>query len=72
MLEAGPLLDFPEYMNQVQAMFVYLPRQSLCLLQEKRQILELSPSSFATLILPRLFSSQAFSFIRIFIWNSMS
>lgn len=63
MLEAGPLLDFPEYMNQVQAMFVYLLRQSLCLLQDKEQILKLSPSSFATLILTRLFSSQAFSLL---------
>lgn len=57
-------------MKQVQTIFVYLLRQSLCLLPEKRQILELSSRSFATLILPRPFSSWAFSFIGTFVWDS--
>lgn len=64
-----PAIRLPRRYEPSSAMFVYLLRQSLCLLLEKRQILELSLSSFAILILPRLFSSWAFSFIRTFVWS---
>lgn len=64
-----PAIRLPRRYEPSSAKFVYLLRQSLCLLLEKRQILELSPSSFAILILPRLFSSWVFSFIRTFVWS---
>lgn len=70
MLQAGLTLDFPKVMKQVQAMFIYLLRPSLCLLSEKTHILEPPSPSFTILILPRPCRSQAFSFIRTFLWDS--